>query len=138
MTSPAGIKIGTKTLDQTWMSQGRVVGGYLECSPGNYSVRWTINFGVAAGSVSAGATGVISIPTGLPNTNFIVHAIGYRSGVGVLFGGFSASPGYTPVTDASGYAQFTVTNYAGTTQANLDTGAAWHLQVFIMVGASTF
>jgi hypothetical protein len=136
ITSASGIRIGTKTLDQTWLASGR---GFA------YIVEWngtTLSCSTAVGAPWSGylsSSNVLSIPTGAANTAVVVtgHLDMTASGVRTIYLPFALS---TWRTDASGIVSMTwgqVTNPASGTILN-SAGTTWRANIQIMAQVSTF
>jgi hypothetical protein len=136
ITGPGGIRIGAKTLSETWLSQGRFVAVHLTSS-GGATLAQRSPIGIPAGGVcyqyDSPQYDLVLVPTGVPNVPAIVTVNG-RHGNGTPMMVLLANTS----TDASGNLLFgMMSSTSGDPVTNL-LGDTWTANVTIMLAASPF
>jgi hypothetical protein len=136
VASPAGIKIGTKTLDATWLNQGKVLGVHLLCVTGTLS--WAVNVGLGTGPSGAAyfvSSSIVAVATGAAGAAYSLVGGGLKSTDSIM-----PIIAGTGTTDANGYARFYVVKHGAAANSVLTdlNSTTWDLHLQVLVAASSF
>ena len=125
---PAGIKIGNKTLDKTWMSYGKIQAFQLGWTGSNMNVVSTIGPTAFAYSFSGNS---MYVQTGVPSVPCITSGLIWWNGttIGLVTG--------TSIADANGLNLVSCYSLAGAILA-LGGATAWQGNIQFLLGSSTF